>query len=332
MGVNLSRQDRGMPESLLDGEDVRGSTVKVGSEGVAERVWVNLLGDVGLGNPFLESALDLTGGNPFETLTDKQGRAVESHLATLFQKLMQCSPRLAVEESGDDLTAFALNENPFLDQVDIAPGRADHSAITRKPYFKATFISGTTIYFRPGGDYGKAFRSLHVNRVWVDEAAWLLEPAWRAVRQCLNAGGRFRVYSNPNGHRDSTYYHLTKDGKKWHLFQWPSSLNPSWSDEREQDMLDFYGGRDTPGFLHEVLVEHGSPSFGAFNQEQFKLSQKDYDGYRFLKLTGEELSDCDGEEAGRRGAGSSAGHSKTSSHRHRNGGKGCLAGVFGVTE
>jgi len=190
---------------------------------------------------------------------------------------------------------FQLGENPDLMSA-IAPGRADHPAITRKPYFKATFISGTTIYFRPGGDYGKAFRSLHVNRVWVDEAAWLPEPAWRAVRQCLNAGGRFRVYSNPNGLRDTTYYRLTKDAKKWHLFQWPSSLNPSWSDEREQDMLDFYGGRDTPGFQHEVLGEHGSPSFGAFNHEQFKLCQKDYDGYRFLKLTGEELSDCDGEE------------------------------------
>ncbi|MBM3330073.1 MAG: hypothetical protein FJY67_11500, partial [Calditrichaeota bacterium] len=81
---------------------------------------------------------------------------------------------------------FQLGENPDLMSA-IAQGRADHPAITRKPYFKATFISGTTIYFRPGGDYGKAFRSLHVNRVWIDEAAWLPEAAWRAVRQCLNA-------------------------------------------------------------------------------------------------------------------------------------------------
>jgi hypothetical protein len=114
----------------------------------------------------------------------------------------------------------------------IAPGRADHPVITRKPYFKATFISGTTMSFRPGGDYGKAFRLLHVDRVWVDEAAWLPEPAWRAVRQCLNAGGYFRVYSNPNGLRDTTYYCLTKDKGRWQLIQWPSSLNPKWSGAR----------------------------------------------------------------------------------------------------
>jgi len=74
---------------------------------------------------------------------------------------------------------FQLGENPDLISA-IAQGRADHPAITRKPYFKATFISGTTIYFRPGGDYGKAFRSLHVNRVWIDEAAWL-QCCWRRL-------------------------------------------------------------------------------------------------------------------------------------------------------
>jgi len=61
-------------------------------------------------------------------------------------------------------------------------------------------------------------------------------------------------------------------------------------------MIDFYGGRDTPGFQHEVLGEHGSPSFGAFNHEQFKLCQRDFEGYRLVKVAGEDLSDCDGEE------------------------------------
>ena len=188
-----------------------------------------------------------------------------------------------------------LGENPELMSA-IAVNRSGNLAITRKPYFKAQFVSGTVIHFRPGGDYGKAFRSLHVGRVWVDEAAWLPEQAWRAVRQCLNAGGRFRIYSNPNGLRDSTYYRLTKEQKRWKQFHWPSSLNPNWSDERESELADFYGGRDTPGFQHEVLGEHGRPSYGAFNHEQFKLCQKIYDGYRVVLVRGEELSDCNSEE------------------------------------
>ena len=44
------------------------------------------------------------------------------------------------------------------------------------------------------------------------------------------------------------------------------------------------------------MGEHGSPSYGAFNHEQFKLCQKDYDGYRMLRLLDEELSDCASEE------------------------------------
>ena len=118
---------------------------------------------------------------------------------------------------------FQVGENPDLTTA-IAINKSGNTAITRKPYFKAQFISGTVIHFRPGGDYGKAFRSLHVDRVWIDEAAWLPEQAWRAVRQCLNAGGRFRLYSNPNGLRDTTYYRITKEKNRWKLFHWPSGV------------------------------------------------------------------------------------------------------------
>ena len=65
--------------------------------------------------------------------------------------------------------------------------------ITRKPYFRLEFTNGSILYFRPAGAYGDAFRSLHVERVWVDEGAWLTEKAWNALRQCLKAGGTLRI-------------------------------------------------------------------------------------------------------------------------------------------
>jgi hypothetical protein len=37
------------------------------------------------------------------------------------------------------------------------------------------------------------------------QARW----AWKALRQCLKAGGTLRIYSTPNGLRDTTYYRLT---------------------------------------------------------------------------------------------------------------------------
>ena len=46
----------------------------------------------------------------------------------------------------------------------------------------------------------------------------------------------------------------------------------------------------------EALGEHGRPSYGAFNHEQFKLCQKVYNGYRAVRIPGEELSDCESED------------------------------------
>jgi hypothetical protein len=135
--------------------------------------------------------------------------------------------------------------------------------IKRQPYFEVEFTNGSKVHFRPAGDRGSAFRSLHVDYLFVDEAAWMPDEGWNALRQCLNAGGVFRVYSTPNGLRDTTYYRITQS-KEWTHFNWPSWVAPDWSDVREKDLLEFFGGRDTSGWQHEVAGEHGKPSYGAF--------------------------------------------------------------------
>ncbi len=168
--------------------------------------------------------------------------------------------------------------------------------IHRKPYFRVEFTNGSILYFRPAGAYGDAFRSLHVDRVWVDEAAWLSEKAWKALRQCLNAGGTLRIYSTPNGLRNTTYYRLTLSDQ-FKVFRWPSWLNPKWDEEREAELLEFYGGRETSGWQHEVAGEHGKPSYGAFNVEQFNLCRQDLLEYQKTVITDSELRDCEDEEA-----------------------------------
>lgn len=166
--------------------------------------------------------------------------------------------------------------------------------IRRKPYFKIDFANGSSLYFRPAGPYGDAFRSLHVERVWVDEGAWLTEKAWVALRQCLKEGGRMKVYSTPNGLRNTTYYRLTLN-PKWKVFRWPSWISPTWTEDRESELLDFYGGRDTPGYQHEVAGEHGKPAYGAFQVEAFNAAKAEVPEYRRIDITGEELRDCNSE-------------------------------------
>ncbi len=135
-----------------------------------------------------------------------------------------------------------------------------------------------------------------MGRVWVDEGAWLTERAWKALRQCLKAGGTLRIYSTPNGLRDTTYYRLTSS-EQFHVFRWPSWLNPLWTEDREAELLEFYGGRDSSGWQHEVAGEHGKPSYGAFNVEQFNLCRQDLLEYQKIVITDSELRDCDTEEA-----------------------------------
>ena len=193
-----------------------------------------------------------------------------------------------------DEVEFQLFSNPDL-EASIARNKRGDLKIKRNPYFRVDFTNGTVLHFRPAGPNGAAFRSLHVDRLWIDEGAWLPEEAWNALRQCLNAGGRFRVYSTPNGIRDTTYYRLTQS-RKWKVFRWPSWLNPTWTPDREAELLEFYGGKDTAGWQHEVAGEHGQPSFGAFNMTAFHACKKAVPEFRLVTITPEELEGCDRDE------------------------------------
>ena len=190
---------------------------------------------------------------------------------------------------------FQLDTNEDL-MNSIALTKYGKPKIQRKPYFRIEFTNGSVIYFRPAGAYGDAFRSLHVNRIWVDEGAWLSERAWKALRQCLKTGGRLKIYSTPNGLRNTTYYRLTLS-EQFQVFRWSSWLNPNWTAEREAELLEFYGGRDTSGWQHEVAGEHGKPSYGAFNIEQLNLCRQELLEYQKITITDAELRDCETEEA-----------------------------------
>lgn len=194
-----------------------------------------------------------------------------------------------------DEVEFQLHHNDLL-RDNVARSGRGRLKIKRKPYVEITFANGCMAYFRPSGPHGEVFRSLHVDLLLVDEAAWLPEDAWKALRQCLNAGGVFRIYSTPSGIRERTYFTLTQDSS-WRQFHWPSWLSPEWSEQRDRDLLQFYGGRDTPGYQHEVAGEHGAPSYGAFDAVAVMRARTDIPEYRRVILRGEAFADCQGEAA-----------------------------------
>jgi hypothetical protein len=173
---------------------------------------------------------------------------------------------------------------------------AGHGSGKRQAYYQLTFKNGCTAYFRPAGVKGYAFRSLHVDLLLADEAARIPERAWNALRQCLKPGGRMRVYSTPNGLRDTTYYRIT-DSEEWTVFHWPTWIVPDWDAKRRRDLLDFYGGEDTSGWRHEVAGEHGMPTYGAFNLKQIQNAVTEVDDYKLVKIHGSALDDCKTESA-----------------------------------
>ncbi len=189
---------------------------------------------------------------------------------------------------------FQIDSSPDL-QASIALTPQGRPKIIRKPYYKIEISTGSVIYFRPAGAYGDAFRSLHVELIFVDEGAWLPEKAWKALRQCLKADGIFRIYSTPNGLRDTTYYRLTQLSS-WEVVRWPSWYHPDWTEERGNAIQEFYGGRNTAGWQHEVAGEHGRPSYGVFNIEYFTLCQHELPEYQQISITGEELKYCESED------------------------------------
>ncbi len=198
-------------------------------------------------------------------------------------------------------TEFQLHHAPALSEA-VAKEKSGRFKIKRTPHVDIVFKNGCTAHFRPAGTRGDAFRSLHVDLILADEAAWLPEAAWTALMPCLNPGGMMRVYSTPNGLRDRTYYQLTgPDARKkgWTIFRWPAWIAPDWSGKRRKDLLTFYGGDGTAGWRHEVAGEHGQPTYGAFSAALVMKAVSDIEGYRRTDLVGEDFTDCANEREAR---------------------------------
>ena len=70
-------------------------------------------------------------------------------------------------------------------------------------------------------------------------------------------GGTLRIYSTPNGLRDTTYYRLTCST----VPSVPLALlvEPIWNEEREAELEEFYGGKDSAGCSTRWPASTASP-------------------------------------------------------------------------
>jgi hypothetical protein len=139
--------------------------------------------------------------------------------------------------------------------------------VKRSPSWFLRFSNGFVLWGRLAGPGGRNFQGLHVGWQIVDEAQEMAEASWAELFQALNAGGRRWVYGVPNGLRN-TFYRMTQDPKA-EQYNWPSSLNPGFTPEKDAELARLYGGRDSAAYIHRVLGQHGSPAHGVFRLEDY---------------------------------------------------------------
>jgi len=141
--------------------------------------------------------------------------------------------------------------------------------LKRSPFWYFRFSNGFILWGRIAGPNGMNFQGMHVDWQLVDEAQNMTETAWGELYQALNASGRRWVYGVPNGLRNS-FYRMTQmqDAER---YNWPSSLNPEFTPEKDAELALLYGGRSSPGYIHRVLGQHGAPAHAVFNLDDYLL-------------------------------------------------------------
>jgi hypothetical protein len=139
--------------------------------------------------------------------------------------------------------------------------------LKRSPSWFFRFSNGFTLWGRIAGPRGTNFQGMHVDWQIVDEAQEMTETSWGELYQALNGGGMRWVYGVPNGLRN-TFYRMSQM-KNVDQYNWPSSENPDFTEEKEAELALLYGGRNAPGYVHRVLGQHGAPMHAVFSLDDY---------------------------------------------------------------
>ena len=139
--------------------------------------------------------------------------------------------------------------------------------IKRSPSWYFRFRNGFVLWGRIAGPRGINFQGMHVDWQIIDEAQEMTETAWGELFQALNGGGRRWIYGVPNGLRN-TFHRMTQMADT-EQYNWPSTLNPDFSAEKDEELQRLYGGMESPGYIHRVLGQHGAPTSAVFNLDDY---------------------------------------------------------------
>lgn len=204
---------------------------------------------------------------------------------------------LAVEEqvgAQDDGSA----RGSLLSHFWLKPKRTPHmmQRFLTIPLGETEQVGMARVYYRPAGHDGEAFRGVHVNGFgMMDEAAKLKRLVqWTEFYRALMPGCRLRTYSVPDGDRTTGYFRQTQEAvpnlpvgtEGSRLFHWPKTIMPApfWSAERDREFVRLFGGRQTPGYVRNVLGEHGDAESPVWSWDTVLPNVQDVPEYKIIRI------------------------------------------------
>ena len=200
----------------------------------------------------------------------------------------------------------AMPGESFLKHAWLEPRRTPHTQLRfRCPNFKHPERPGlATVDFRSAGHDGEAFRGVHVTALAiVDEAAKMkTKLQWCEFNRAKMPGCRTRVYSVPDGDRGTEFYRYCSEAviglppgmAGFRKFHWPKTVMPPpfWTPERDAQFVKLYGGRDTPGYVRNVLGGWGDAENPVFRWDTLLPNLVQLPDYRVLKLATDSERDA----------------------------------------
>ena len=213
---------------------------------------------------------------------------MQSHLDEI---IMAVEAQVGAQESGEAKGSLL---SPFWRK----PKRTPHTLhkFSAPNFLNPSRPSQARVYYRPLGHDGEALRGVHVTALGLmDEAAKAKrELHFSEFYRALEPGAKSRMYSVPDGDNSTPYFRLTQRAvlnlprgtpgvRKFH---WPKTLMPApfWSPERDAEFIRRYGGRHTPGYIRNVLGEHGQAENPVWSWDLLTPNIDDLPDFRILKL------------------------------------------------
>jgi len=159
--------------------------------------------------------------------------------------------------------------NPLMELIidkimDIKFTRKLVKSIKRKPCYLIKFFNKAYIEGKIPGTKGNGCKGSHVDSIETDESQDYVSEGWANLRECLNEvkDKQIRAWGVPNGVRNE-FFNFTRS-PEFSKVTFPAMYKHTWGDKERREKIAFYGSRNAPGYIRNILAEPGAAEYLLF--------------------------------------------------------------------